>query len=92
MTNLDMTSTSNAVLDYAAFSVGKRQRAGKLDLQSLLLTLLHGEDALRMEQISARLGIPSAKLRIAMKSLIAAGDVVSSGRTRGTVYCAVGAE
>jgi hypothetical protein len=91
MANLDMISTNtNAGLDYATFSIGKRQRAGKLDLQSLLLTILHSEDALRMEQLSARIGVASASLRRAMRVLIAAGAVVSSGRTRGTVYCAVG--
>jgi predicted transcriptional regulator len=90
MTSLDMTSANaNAGLDFATFSSGKRQRAGILDLQSLILTILHSEDALRMEQISARVGIASTILRRAMKALITAGAVVSSGRTRGTVYCAV---
>jgi DNA-binding MarR family transcriptional regulator len=92
MTNLDMISTaSNAGLDFATFSIGKRQRAGILDLQSLILTILHSEDALRMEQLSERIGIVSSNLRRAMKALITAGAVVSSGRTRGTVYCAVDA-
>ena len=88
MTNLDMTSLASihTSIDFTSFSRGKRQRAGKMDLASLILGLLHADGVLRMEEIRIATGYSASVLRKEMKALIAAGLVVSSGRTRGTCY------
>lgn len=58
----------------------------RMDIISLILSLLASDDALRMEEISRATGIASAKLRPAMRKLVDDGVVVTSGRTRGTRY------
>ena len=85
MTNLDMTSTKLSI-DSITYGICTSQRAGKMDLASLILGLLHADGVLRMEEIRIDTGYSASVLRKEMKALIAAGLVVSSGRTRGTCY------
>ncbi len=56
-------------------------------MTSLILSALFADDALTAREIAAVLGVRAAELRPALAELVAAGAVVTSGRTRGTRYC-----
>jgi hypothetical protein len=60
------------------------------DLTSLILSALFADDAQTAAELARVIGVRSAALRPALAELVASGDVVTSGRTRGTRYCLAG--
>lgn len=56
-------------------------------ITSLVLTVIAQDDALRAEQIASITGLTSRQLRPALRQLVEVGVLVTTGRTRGTVYC-----
>lgn len=57
------------------------------DLTGLVLSALLAEDALTARELSTVLGCTTAALRPALRHLVDAGAVATSGRTSGTRYC-----
>lgn len=58
-----------------------------IDLTSLILSALLADDAQTAQELASVLGVRAVDLRPALLDLVAAGAVVTSGRTRGMRYC-----
>jgi hypothetical protein len=55
-------------------------------IASLILTTLVADDAITARELAAAIGLTTAALRPALRQLVAAGAVTTSGRTSGTRY------
>ncbi len=64
----------------------KTNRFDIASLTSLVLSALLADDGLTAQELGQALGLPTIEIRPALRALLAAGAVVTSGRTRGTRY------